>query len=130
METEKETVAKPVRDTKSYEGFFLLMKNIKVEAVKHYKHVFGDKAIDVEFKWNQNDRKELCRKKLESALKNKTPLWSNTDVKNAIKGLGHPNEIFNEGVAGQDLLVAITILMNKLQDNQKEYPEAMAICNV
>ena len=46
----EETVAKPVRATKSYEGFFLLMKNIKVEAVKHYKHVIGDKAIDVEFK--------------------------------------------------------------------------------
>ena len=43
---------------------------------------------------------------------------------------GHPNEIFKEGVAGKGLLDAIQIIMNKIKDNPKEYPEAMTICNV
>ena len=43
---------------------------------------------------------------------------------------GHPNEIYKDGIAGKDLLQAITILMNKIKDNPKEYPASMDICNV
>ena len=61
------------------------------------------------------------------------------DVKFAVKSLnsgiskdpyGHPNEIFKSGVAGEGLLKAITILMNKLKQNPSDYPEAMELCNV
>ena len=76
---------------------------------------------------------------MEEAFRNKTPEWTIEDVKFAIKSLnsgiskdpyGHPNEIFKEGVAGEGLLKAITILMNKLKQNPTEYPAAMELCNV
>ena len=43
---------------------------------------------------------------------------------------GHPNEVFQNGVAGVGLLSAITALINKLKDNPEEYPASMDICNV
>ena len=77
--------------------------------------------------------------RLKQAALNKTPKWSISDVKNAIKHLnkeiskdpyGHPNEIFQEGVAGEGLLEAVSRLMNKIKANPKDYPEVMDVCNV
>ena len=132
--------SEPPTPMKDPEGNLLTNeKDIKAETVKHYKQVFEDKPINDKYKDHKVEREELCRIRLEAAAKNKTPPWSNTDVNIAIQGLnmgiskdpyGHPNEIFKEGVAGKGLINAITILMNKLKDNPKEYPEAMTICNV
>ena len=43
---------------------------------------------------------------------------------------GHPNELFKPGVAGKDLVNAVTKLMNILKDNPQAYPSSMSICNV
>ena len=132
--------SEPPSSMKDSEGNLLTnLKDIKAEAVKHYKRVFEDKPIDTKYKDHQVQREELCQQRLEAAAQNKTPPWTNLDVKTAIKGLhmgiskdpyGHPNEIFKEGIAGQGLLNAITILMNKIKDNPKEYPVSMTIYNV
>ena len=95
--------------------------------------------LKTKYKDHQVQREELCQQRLEAAAQNKTPPWTNLDVKTAIKGLhmgiskdpyGHPNEIFKNGIAGQGLLNSINILMNKIKDNSKEYPVSMTICNV
>ena len=53
-------------------------------------------------------------------------------MKYATKGLnkgiskdpyGHPNELFREGVAGDGLLRAVVVLMNKLKENPQDYPQ-------
>ena len=125
---------------KNKEGKLLTSEDdIKDEAVKHYKNVFKNNAIDEEFKPHEIEREELCKLRLKSAYENKTPPWTFTDVKDAIKGLnmgiskdpyGHPNEIFQEGVCGDGLIRALVILMNKLKENPSEYPAAMELCNV
>ena len=33
---------------------------------------------------------------------------------------GHPNKIYKDGIAGKDLLQAITMLMNKIKDNPEQ----------
>ena len=42
---------------------------------------------------------------------------------------GIPNEILKEGIAGNGLIKALVVLMNKIKDNPKDYPEAMNLCN-
>ena len=70
--------------------------------------------------------------RLKEAAQNKTPPWTVEDVKNAIKGLnmgiskdpyGLPNELFKEGVAGEGLIKAVTIIMNRIKENPQDYPE-------
>ena len=43
---------------------------------------------------------------------------------------GLPNELFKPGLAGDGLLKAVRIIMNKIKDNPQDYPEAMEMCNV
>ena len=63
---------------------------------------------------------------LEIAAENKTPPWTVEDVICATKHLnsgiskdpyGHPNELYKDGVAGQDLIKAVTTMMNKIKYN-------------
>ena len=42
---------------------------------------------------------------------------------------GLANELFKEGVAGTDLMLAVVKLMNLIKDTQK-YPEALELCNI
>ena len=64
-------------------------KDIKAEAMKHYKKVFDSKPIEDELKTHQIDRERLCQERLEVAYRNKTPSWSVEDVKCAIKDLNN-----------------------------------------
>ena len=58
---------------------------------------------------------------------------------NAIKDLntgvskdpyGQPNELYKAGVAGDGLVNAVTILMNRTKENPYQYPSSMDLCNV
>ena len=82
---------------------------------------------------------KLCQERLVSAARNKTPPWTTLDVTTAIKDLnmgvskdpyGQPNELYKEGVAGEGLVKAVTILMNKIKENAHQYPPSMDLCNV
>jgi hypothetical protein len=114
-------------------------EDIRNEAVKHYKKVFENKPINNKLKEYKKEREFLCEQRLLASAHNTTPLWTLEEVQIAIKNLnmgisqdpyGHPNEIFKSGVAGDGLLKAITILMNKLKTNPAEYPESLNLCNV
>ena len=87
----------------------------------------------------QLERAILCEERLKLAHKNKTPIWTVEDVKNVIKDLnlgvskdpyGWPNNLFKEGIAGQDLLNGLTILMNRIKENPQKYSTSMDLCNV
>ena len=83
-------------------------------------------------------REDLCKERIEIAKKNKTPQWTKEDVINVLKSLkpkmlkdpyGMPNELFLFTKAGEDLILAITTLMNKMKD-KTEFPDCLRICNV
>ena len=123
---------------KDAEGNLLTTEEeIKAETVRHYKGVFKDPPIDEHLKSYRLDREKLCEQRLDEAAQNKTPPWTDADVRLAAKDLitgiykdphGHLNDIFKYGLAGEGLIKAVTKLMNKLKDNTKEYPEVMNIC--
>ena len=106
------------------------------EAEKHYKNVFKPTEIKEGLKELKETREQLCIKRLEEASKNKTPDWTIEDVTCAIKSLKTgkaqdpyemPNELFK--VAGTDLILAITKLMNRIK-NELVFPSALSVCNV
>ena len=109
------------------------------EAQKHYRKVVEQKPIEKGLEAHQIQREALCEERLKIASQNKTPMWTPEDVRIAIKSLnigiskdpyGIPNEILKEGIAGNGLIKALVVLMNKIKDNPKDYPEAMNLCNV
>ena len=80
----------------------------------------------------------LCQERLKIASVNKTPPWSLDDVTNVLKGLKTgkskdpydiPNELFKPEVAGSNLILAITKLMNRIKD-ELTFPSPMGVCNV
>jgi exonuclease III len=114
-------------------------EEIKAEAVKHYQKVFEAKPINEDMKDHKLKREKLCEERLKEAANNKSPPWTTKDVKNAIKDLnkgtskdphGHPNELFKSDVAGEDLVTAVTMFMNRLKANPQDYPMSMELCNV
>ena len=94
--------------------------------------------MDESIKHMKSMREDLCLKRLEAARKNKTPPWTSEDVKFVLKSLkpkiskdpyDMPNELFLLSNAGEDLILAITVLMNKIKD-QQVFPESLQICDV
>ena len=123
----------------SKEGKLLTDKEeIKEEAVRHYKQVFEEKEIDAEYMEYKKDREELCLKRLEETKSNKTEDWSIEKVKKALNDLKTgkskdpfdiPNELFKPDVAGNDLVEAVAILMNRIK-KEAIVPEKLNVCNV
>ena len=113
-------------------------KEILKEAENHYTKVFEKTNIKEGLEEVENEKKQLCEEHLKTASKNKTPKWTVMDVKNAIKNLKngkskdpyeYPNELFKEGVAGDDLILATTKLMNRIKEEQV-FPECLKVANV
>ena len=86
----------------------------------------------------ETDTNKLCELRLEISKKNITDPWTMEDLKLALKQLhkdrsadpgGFINELFKEAVAGDDLLLAILKLMNKIKTTQK-YPKNLKKCNI
>ena len=83
-------------------------------------------------------REKFCKDRLSKASKNKTVEWTVEDVTNVLKSLKTgkskdpyelPNEIFKHSAAGDDLILALTKLTNRIK-HERTFPEAMNICNV
>ena len=62
------------------------------------------------------------------------PFWTSLGILHFLPILAfsreHPNELFQEGVAGDGLLRAVVLLMNKLKENSQDYPVSMELCNL
>ena len=123
----------------SAEGVLLTNnEDIRNEASKHYKNVFKSKSIKTGLEHIKERQENLCKERLENAKHSKTPPWSIEDVKTVLKQLKSgkskdpfdlPNELFKPNVAGEDLILAITKLMNRIKSDQV-FPSMMGLCNV
>ena len=118
----------------------LLIDDIDIvkEAEKHYKNVIKPTKIKEGLEGLQEACEKLCFRRLEQASNNKTPDWTIEDVTCALKSLKTgtsqdpyrmPNELFRPQVAGTDLILAITKLMNRIK-NELVFPSALNVCNV
>ena len=128
----------PTMMVDSYGKILTTPEEIRNEAIKHYEKVFHKKSMSDELSEYQKDKEYLCMLRLNLAKKNKTPPWTRKDVINVLKNLpkgkskdpyGLPNEIFRPEVAGDDLILAIVKLMNRIKDEQK-IPDCFNLCNV
>ena len=86
----------------------------------------------------QMDVNTLCELRVKISESNKSEKWTIEDLKTVLKQLdkdksrdpeGHANEIFKEGVAGEDLLEATLKIMNMMK-NQLKYPKILEKCNI
>ena len=123
----------------SSEGKLLTSQDdIIKEAVNHYKNVFKHRQIKPGLEDVKERREQFCNERLLKARENKTPAWTVEDVKYVLKYLktgksrdpyDMPNELFNQEVAGEDLILAITKLMNRIKD-ELIFTVPMHVCNV
>ena len=113
-------------------------EEILKEAVQHYQNVFKEREMEEDLNHIKTAREILCEERLNIAGNNKTPPWTIKDVTSVLKSLktgkskdpyNMPNEIFKPGVAGDDLILAVTSLMNRIK-NEVNFPDPMNKCNV
>ena len=80
----------------------------------------------------------MCKTRLEYTKRVKTPPWTKSEVVKAMKGLKSSksrdptniaNELFHPSVAGEDLIIAIMNLMNRIKSDLV-YPECLNLCNI
>ena len=85
--------------------------------------------MNEDLKHVQVDKEELYDLLLEIAKHNKSPDWDMTDLDNVLKNLknnksrdplGLANEIFKPNVVGDDLKLAILLMMNQIK-NKHDY---------
>ena len=111
---------------------------IAKEALNHYEKLLENKTIKESYQETQVLKEKLCEARLKVAANTKTEPWSQEDVIIVMRHLknkksrdpyGYANEIFKQEVAGQDMIKAVTMLMNKIKDQQK-IPDKMKLCNI
>ena len=104
--------------------------------------VFKERLSNRNMKENLNDMKQakedLCKIRLKTAAKNKTPPWTMEQLEKVLKYLkenksrdpfGYANDIFKHNAAGKDLKLAILKLCNRRKSEQK-FPKALENCNI
>ena len=108
------------------------------EAVTHYKSVFKHRDMEPGVESLKLKRESLCKMRLAKVKKVQTPPWTIEDVIFVLKGLKTgksedlyhiPNELFKPETAGDDLILAITKLMNRIKD-EMILPLPMNVYNV
>ena len=111
-------------------------EDIKKVTAEHYSKVLENRQIKEGLENHKKEREELCMKRIEMAKMNKTPDWTTKSVQTVIKQLkknksrdpyGYSNELIQEG--GNDLLKAITNLLNNIK-NQQKFPTCLNFCNI
>ena len=84
------------------------------------------------------DKEELCKMRLNNAKENKTKPWEMTDLEVVLKHLkknksrdplGYANELFRPETAGDDLKLAILMMINRIKQEQI-YPTALELCDI
>ena len=109
----------------------LALNKLAVERLKNRKMKDGLEEM-------KNNKEKLCEANMEKARNNKTPDWSEEEVKEVLKNLkknvsrdplGYANELFHPKVAGEDLTKAITKLVNQIKKEQI-FPECLQLCNI
>ena len=113
-------------------------KVIEEMAIKTFTDRLKNKPIKEGLENVKKDKEELCRKRLEKAKNSKTEPWKIEDLEAVLKFLkknkskdpfGYVNEIFDVEVAGDDLKLAMLILMNRIKTEQV-YPKVLELCDI
>ena len=113
-------------------------KAISERALEVYGERLASNKIKSHISDLGQDTNTLCEIRLEISKNNTTDPWNMEDLKIALKQLhkdrsadpdGYINELFKEAVAGDDLLLPILILMNRIKTTQ-EYPNNFQKCNI
>ena len=111
---------------------------LKEHTVKHYKNVLRNRPINDKLSNHKKEKEDLCKMRLQEAKLNKTADWSKDDVVAVLKCLKnkksrdpnqYANEVFDPEVAGEDLVMAVVALMNRIKRDQI-YPKCMQSCNI
>ena len=109
---------------------------IKKVTLEHFKKVLENRPIVSGLEKHQREREALCQERVLIAGQNKTPDWSEDDVKHVIKHLkkkksrdphGYSHELIQCG--GKDVISAIVKLMNGIKKEQK-FPHCLKACNI
>ena len=99
--------------------------DIVKEAEKHYSEVFREKPINNEHIKYKMEVEALCLSRLKECSKIKIPEWAIAYVTNVLNQLKQgkskyaydlPNEIFKPGIEGDDLIHAVTKLINQFKN--------------
>ena len=94
--------------------------------------------IEDDLKDLEKDTNKLCKLRLKLSKNNKSEPWTLEDLKYAVKGLGkdksrdadgYANELFTLEVAGEDLLLAVLCLLNRIKEEQV-FPKAFQKCTL
>ena len=113
-------------------------KAIENRALEVYtKRLEGNNRIE-DLKYLEETTNKLCETRLKQCKQNITAPWDMEDLKYVLKNLkknksrdadGYANELFMLSVAGDDLLLAVLKLLNKIKEKQ-EFPDALEKCNI
>ena len=114
------------------------VEQIKDMAVEAYEERLRNRPIKEGLEDMKEAKESLAEKLLERAKKKKTPPWKMKQLDKVLDGLeknkskdpdGFANELFKKEAAGEDLKVAILLLMNRIKDEQI-YPKCLELCNI
>ena len=114
------------------------VEKIKEMAVKAYEERLRNRPIKEGMEDMRSSKEKLAEKLMEVAKQTKTPPWEMKQLEKVLNGLkknkskdpnGLVNEIFKEESAGEDLKIAILMLMNRIKDEQL-YPKCLELCNI
>ena len=114
--------------TRSDEINELALQKLAVERLWNWPMKEGMEAL-------KEQKEILCEQNLNRARPNKSPEWTENDVVEVLKTLkkdvareplGYANEIFNPKVAGEDLIKAITKLVNRIKAKQT-FPKCLGV---
>ena len=107
-------------------------------ALETYEKRLQNRPIKDDLKNLQKEKEELCQLRLKAARMKKTSPWTMEDLEVVLKylkkdksrdPLGFANELFQPGVAGDDLKHAILKLANSIKEEQL-YPKALEKYNI
>ena len=122
----------------SEEKLLTYKEDIKKRSMEYYQNVFRDRSIKEGLEEHINQIEFLCKTRLDYTKTVKTPPWTKSEVVKAMKGLKSrksrdptniANELFDPSVAGEDLIIAIMNLMNRIKSDLV-YPECLNLCNI
>ena len=107
-------------------------------SVKHYSKILENRPMLEKYSKLQKDKEDLCEERVNTAKQNKTPMWDKEDLDTVLKYLkknksrdpnGFANEIFKPEVAGEDLKIALLVMMNKIKQEQV-FPTLLEHCTI
>ena len=111
---------------------------IQERAIEVYTDRLKRNEMRDELKDLEETEIKLCKARLEKCKENKTEPWNIENLQKVLKQLkkdksrdafGYANELFTLSVAGDDLQMAVLMLLNEVKEKQ-QFPKAFEQCNI